>query len=40
MARKRSSTGPAGSKFVQVTTWVIAILVILSMVLAVLPLSQ
>jgi hypothetical protein len=40
MARRRSSTGSGGSKFVRVTTWVIAILVILSMVLAALPLSQ
>ena len=40
MARRRSSVGPRGSRFVQITTWVIAVLVILSMVLALLPLGQ
>ena len=40
MARRGSSSSPQGSKFVRVTTWVIAILVIASMVLALLPLGQ
>ena len=40
MARRRSSTGSRGTRFVQVVTWVIAILVILSMVLALLPLGR
>ena len=40
MARRRSPSGPNGSKFVRITTWVIAVLVIASMVLALLPLGQ
>jgi len=40
MARRRSSSAPGGSKFIQITTWVIAVIVILSMVLALLPLGQ
>ena len=40
MAGRRSSSSPQGSKFVRITTWVIAILVIASMVLALLPLGQ
>ena len=40
MARRRSSVGPGGSKFVQITTWIIALLVVASMVLALLPLGR
>ena len=40
MAGRRSSTGPGGKRFVQVTTWIIALIVVLSMVLALLPLGR
>jgi len=40
MARRRSPSDPRGSKIVRITTWVIAVLVIASMVLALLPLGQ
>ena len=40
MARRRGSSSSPGSKFVKITTWVIAVLVIASMVLALLPLGQ
>lgn len=40
MARRRGSSSQLGSKFVKITTWVIAVLVIASMVLALLPLGQ
>ena len=40
MARRKDSYGPGGSKFVKITTWVIAVIVVLSMVLALLPLGQ
>jgi hypothetical protein len=40
MARRGSASGPQGSKFVRIVTWVIAIIVIASMVLALLPLGQ
>ncbi len=40
MARRRSPSSQMGSKFVKITTWVIAVLVLASMVLALLPLGQ
>ena len=40
MARRRSSVGPRGSKFVKVTTWIIALIVVASMILALLPLGR
>ena len=40
MARRRSSSSSGGSKFVQITTWIIALIVVLSMVLALLPLGR
>ena len=40
MAGRRSSSSPRGSKSVQITTWVIALIVVLSMVLALLPLGR
>ena len=40
MAGRRSPNSPRGSKFVQITTWVIALIVVASMVLALLPLGR
>jgi len=40
MARRRSSYSPRGSRFVQITTWIIALIVVLSMVIALLPLGR
>jgi hypothetical protein len=40
MAGRRSSSSARGKKFVQVTTWIIALIVVLSMVLALLPLGR
>ena len=40
MARRRSSSGQRGSKFVQITTWIIALIVVASMILALLPLAR
>jgi hypothetical protein len=40
MAGRRNDPGIGGSKFVRITTWVIAVIIILSMVLALLPLGQ
>jgi hypothetical protein len=40
MARRRSAAGPRGSKFVQITTWIIALIVVLTMILALLSLGR
>ena len=40
MARRGSPSGPRGSRFVQITTIVIAVVVVLSMVLSILPVGQ
>jgi hypothetical protein len=40
MAGRRNSSSPRGSRFVQITTWVIALIVVASMVLALLPLGR
>ena len=40
MARRRGSYSPRGSRFVQITFWVIGVIVVASMVLALLPLGR